>query len=36
LFLVQRFALLASPQTTVVSTHLPDDELTERVRDLPC
>jgi site-specific recombinase XerC len=36
LFLAQRFARHASPLTTIVYTHPPDDELYEGVRNLPC
>lgn len=32
----QRFARHASPLTTIVYTHPADEELAERVRDLPC
>ena len=36
LFLAQRFARHASPLTTVVYTHPSDEEMYDRVRDLPC
>jgi integrase/recombinase XerC len=36
LFLAQRFARHASPLTTVIYTHLSDDEMYERLRDLTC
>jgi len=36
LFLAQRFARHASPLTTVVYTHVSDEELFGRVRDLAC
>jgi integrase len=36
LFLAQRFARHANPMTTVVYTHVSDEELLERVRDLAC
>ena len=36
LFLAQRFARHASPRTTTIYTHPSDQEMFERVRDLPC
>ena len=36
LFLAQRFARHASPLTTVIYTHVSDEELKERLRLLPC
>lgn len=36
LFLAQRFARHASPLTTTVYTHVSDEELFLRVRDLAC
>jgi len=36
LFLAQRFARHASPLTTTIYTHVSDEDLRERVRDLTC
>jgi integrase len=36
LFLAQRFARHASPLTTTVYTHVSDEEMSERLRDLAC
>jgi integrase len=36
LFLAQRFARHVSPLTTIVYTHVSDEELFERVRNLVC
>ncbi|OFV82726.1 MAG: hypothetical protein A2W26_09850 [Acidobacteria bacterium RBG_16_64_8] len=36
LFLAQRFARHASPLTTTIYTHVSDEELSLRVRDLAC
>ena len=36
LFLAQRFARHGSPLTTVVYTHPSDDEMSRRIRSLPC
>jgi len=36
LFLAQRFARHASPMTTIIYTHVSDEELSLRVRDLAC
>jgi integrase len=36
LFLAQRFARHASPLTTTIYTHVSDEELSQRLRDLPC
>lgn len=36
LFLAQRFARHASPLTTVLYTHVSDEEMKERLRALPC
>ena len=36
LFLAQRFARHVSPLTTTICTHLSDEEMWERVRNLSC
>ena len=36
LFLAQRFARHASPLTTVIYTHVSDEEMFVRLRDLAC
>jgi hypothetical protein len=36
LFLAQRFARHVSPLTTIVYTHLSDEEMFQRVRGLTC
>jgi hypothetical protein len=36
LFLAQRFARHVSPLSTTVYTHPSDEEMSERVRQLPC